>query len=179
MSSKKEKSYIVSSTKSTEDVQDIYGMIDDLYTKTLNKSVASGFKASIYKFLNIFGYIFITMAGAVITVFGFINQNFVCDNNVTKVTTHDNYQVPIIVLGLCIMIMKSLLALFSVEKQSYLLKKSSIHLNTLSRTTMSLKHANLSTPELQQRINEIHTAIDRIEMDLFGSDTITSLIDNL
>lgn len=100
---------------------DIDIMIHDLYEETLKMSAQANKRAIIYKYFVIICSFFVIIAGAIIGVLTIEQYT----NTVSKYVTA--------VLGFIITIIKTLIATFSLEKRSVLLKEISARLRKLSR----------------------------------------------
>lgn len=149
-----------------------YQVIDDLYDEAIHMSRCADYRATAYKSGHVFGSIFITIAGAIIAVLAIfsytINNNI---NNTTNINTISTNPISIVemVLGSLITIIKSLLALFSIEKRSYLFKESAIKLRKISRDVKLLKTSNLNHIELAQKLEEYYMQMDEMDVRMFNS----------
>lgn len=154
---------------SLEDVQDIYKTIDKLQQDALNQAYLADCKATGLKFVYVLGSIFITVAGAVIAVLSIVTDgNFVTNNN-TTVNKYNGTQITNIVLGFCVTIFKSLLALFMIEKRSYMFKDVSLKLKKISRNVGELRSLDLSNQELIKKVGEFYAEMDDLDIYMFSN----------
>ena len=164
--------YVIKNTDDDHDpeVDNIYHVIDDFYDDIVGQSKMADFQANFYRVINVLVSIYITIAGAVTGILG-INTNTMNNfSNNTLVKQDSGTLLAITVLGFSITVMKTLLVLSSIEKRSILLKESGIKLRKLSREIKNLKHENLTNAELFQRMDEIHTEIDELDIRMFRSE---------
>jgi len=158
--------YTIKNGESTEDVDDIYKIIDDLYTEARHMYLWADMKANLYNILHIISSIFIIISGSVVGVLGITTQN-ISNTTITSTTTYTPSMLVIIVLGFTVTTLKAILAIFAIEKRKILLKESGLKLRKISRDIIGLKHVELTNPELMKRIDDFYTEIDELDITMF------------
>lgn len=168
--------YVINNTKSSEDVDDIHVVIDNLYDEIIYMAWWSDLRADIYNIIDILSAIFIIIAGSVVGVLGITNNTSNTSNssNVTKTSSIDASMVVVIVLGFSVTTLKSLVSVFNVKKRSFLLKEVTIKLRKISRDVKGLKNIELTNVELLRRIDEFYTDIDELDMTIFSNGNVQS-----
>jgi hypothetical protein len=165
--------YVIKNSDSNEDVEDIYHVIDELYTETNYMAIWADWKANIYKFIFIGCSIYIIVAGAAVGVLGTGNRIISGVSNSTNIQDYSPTNIAVIVLGFSITILKSLLDVFTIQKRSFLLKQSGIKLRKIARDVKSLKNLQLSNLELFRRIDEFYMEIDELDIRMFNNEDFT------
>lgn len=151
--------YIIKNQES-DDTEEIYPILDNFYEDVLQQSKMAEFQAGLFKLMNTLSRIFIILAGAVCGILSIIAYKTTSDLNGTLIT--------ITVLSFSITVLKTLSALFTIEKKSIMLKESAIRLRKLSREIKKLKTINLTNVEIFQRIDAIQTELDEIDITMFS-----------
>jgi len=164
--------YVVKNTESNEDVADIFHLIDEMYEDTAKKSIISKYKATIYKFFDLFFNIFICIAGAIVGSFGAINNNF-ATNNTTSIGLLDVQSVFYVqaVLGFAITAAKALASLLNLEQRSISMKQISVQLRRIARAVKMLKTTTMSVDDYIKKMDEYNILIDELDIDMFGELT--------
>jgi hypothetical protein len=164
--------YVVKNTDSNEDVADIFHLIDEMYEDTAKKSTISKYKATIYKFFDLFFNIFICIAGAIVGSFGAINNNF-ATNNTTSIGLLDVQSVFYVqaVLGFAITAAKALASLLNLEQRSISMKQISVQLRRIARAIKMLKTTTMSVDDYIKKMDEYNILIDELDIDMFGELT--------
>lgn len=164
--------YVVKNTDSNEDVADIFHIIDEMYEDTAKKSTISKYKATIYKFFDLFFNIFICIAGAIVGSFGAINNNF-ATNNTTSIGLLDVQSVFYVqaVLGFAITAAKALASLLNLEQRSISMKQISVQLRRIARAVKMLKTTTMSVDDYIKKMDEYNILIDELDIDMFGELT--------
>ncbi len=157
--------YIIKNQES-DDTEDIYPILDNFYEEVLQQSKMADFQANLFKIINTLSLIFITLAGAVSGILAINTYTTTSNDKATLVT--------ITVLSFSITILKTLSALFTIEKKSIMLKESAVRLRKLSREIKKLKTINMTNIEIFQRIDAIHTELDEIDIKMFTYDNKAS-----
>jgi hypothetical protein len=169
--------YVINNSKSSEDVDDIHTVIDNLYDEIIYMAWWSDLRADIYNIIDILSAIFIIIAGSVVGVLGITNtsntSNTSNSSNV-KTSSIDASMVVVIVLGFSVTTLKSLVSVFNVKKRSFLLKEVTIKLRKISRDVKGLKNIDLTNVELLRRIDEFYTDIDELDMTIFSNGNVQS-----
>lgn len=167
--------YVINNSKSSEDVDDIHTVIDNLYDEIIYMAWWSDLRADIYNIIDILSAIFIIIAGSVVGVLGITNtSNTSNSSNVTKTSLIDASMVVVIVLGFSVTTLKSLVSVFNLKKRSFLLKEVTIKLRKISRDVKGLKNIELTNIELLRRIDEFYTDIDELDMTIFSNGNVQS-----
>lgn len=166
--------YVIKNDGSDEDVADIHGIIDDMYYDTMSTARGADIKAAICKFLHIFGSIFIIICSCVTGALGAVS-NYNIKNNSTMTSTEDqNIFIVITVLSFSITGAKSLLSMFNIEQRSVVLKEISVGLRKIAREVKNLKTQQLTVEETFKLIDEYHTQIDDLSINMFGTNVNNS-----
>lgn len=169
----KEKVYIINNDGSNEDVEDIHNVINDMYYETMATATGANIKAAFCKFFHIFGTIFIIICSSVTGALSAISNNLIMNNyNTTNnnIKEGTNIFIVITVLSFSITVIKTLLSIFNVEQRSVILKEISIGLQKIARDIKNLKTLNLPADEICKRIDEYHTQIDDLSINMFGTN---------
>ena len=189
-------SYIIKSStdknilKQEDDNNDVYKMIDDLYSETTQSATCANVKANFYNVTYIFLYIFIIIGGFVIAVLQFVGGstesctctlglNNTCissnnNNNSNNILNMNGYQIVSVILGFSIGCIKTFLTAVALEKYSYILKESSVKLNSIARDINVLKTQDLGNVDLFKRIDQIHAEIDNVDVYMFSRGAVTN-----
>jgi hypothetical protein len=170
--------YVIKTTESNEDVEDIFSVIDNMYDNTVLKSNNANYKAFFYKLCHVFSSIFIVIVGSIIGALGASNSNnsnIICINN-TITDTQQPFIYAITIMGFAITAIKSLATLFNIEQRSIMMKQISIRLRRISREIKMLKTIHMTPEEYCKKMEEYNILIDELEINMFGE--ITNTLDN-
>lgn len=164
------RTYFIKNTKSVEDVEDIYVIIDDLYEDARSMSFWADMKANIYKTIHVLSSIYIIISGAVVGVLGITSNTPVINNSTDTGVTYTSSMLAIIILGFSVTCLKSIIEVFSIHKKSIILKESGIKLRKIARDVKNLKNLDLNNQDLLRKIDEYYTEIDELDIIMFNNE---------
>jgi hypothetical protein len=157
------KSYMIKDDfASEEDQMDSEGpdkMISDLYEETLNISITTNRKASIFKILYVLSNLFMIIAGSVIGILSLSGD------------TVQSYISSI--LGFLITGIQTSLTTFSIEKRGVLLKEISSRLRRISRNLKILQNSDIKARDKIKKLEEFYAEVDELDLSIFDNN-ITS-----
>lgn len=135
----------------------VKNMAQDLYDETLSLSVKSKRKAFFYKFCFIIMNLYIILASAVVSILALERKN---EKNISYIAA---------VLSLTVTTCGTLLSTFSFEKKSSQLKQYSLELRELSGKIMLLQKSNISSSDLNSKLEKYISKVDKYALLVFGS----------
>lgn len=135
----------------------VKNMAQALYEETLSLSVKSGRKAFFYKFCFIIMNLYIILASAVVSILSIERKK---DDNISYIAA---------VMSLTITTVGTFLSTFSFEKKASQLKQYSLELRELSKKIMLLQKSNISSSELNGKLEKYIGRVDNYSLLVFGS----------